>query len=438
MIDKEGAIQEVSNDTSVDTTMMHDEQGNRQHSVGRSEQQPTPLDRAVKKQRVHGSLECPFDRLPESILHDILSRLTICHLLIARRTCVAWHHIVSYCKFFQQLYDERNEESWIALRSPVGNPEHVCLFNIDSNKWWFLQAQNQYQTWLLQGAAEGLMLFVGRDGKLAVANPLTGQFRLLPNTWVTSHLRLDMCLQRKLWGGTTTALQVHLSLSIVVDPAGEKAFKVMVWGELRTRQVHFLVYSSATDTWTTKLCPDIHYRLFRRQFFPTVDGNTIYIISHYCSVFARYKTETGLFVVQQINWPARHWFFRMVVDLVQSLGIIAYRSQILLIGVIHGREVWQANVGHPSSFVGLWQGNPTEGRWELLTTHQIQFLSRKVVAAYDGRDSVTIIPSMGSRMILNLDTKEWKITSSASSAAVTAPALSVWALHMKLKFCTTL
>ena len=75
----------------------------------------------------------------------------------------------------------------------------------------------------------------------------------------------------------------------------------------------------------------------------------------------------------------------MVVDLVQSLGIIAYRSQILLIGVIHGREVWQANVGHPSTFVGLWQGNPTEGRWELLTTHQIQFLSRKVVAAYDGR-----------------------------------------------------
>lgn len=117
--------------------MMHDEQGNRQHSVGRSEQQPTPLDRAAKKQRVHGSLECPFDRLPESILHDILSRLTICHLLIARRTCVPWNHIVSYCKFFQQLDDERNEESWIALRSPVGNPEHVCLFNIDSKSGGF-------------------------------------------------------------------------------------------------------------------------------------------------------------------------------------------------------------------------------------------------------------------------------------------------------------
>jgi hypothetical protein len=44
---------------------------------------------SAKKQRIHGSTDCLLSRLPEAILHDTLSRLSICDLLRARQTCVS-------------------------------------------------------------------------------------------------------------------------------------------------------------------------------------------------------------------------------------------------------------------------------------------------------------------------------------------------------------
>jgi hypothetical protein len=82
---------------------------------------------------------------------------------------------------------------------------------------------------------------------MLAANVLTRCFRLLPDTKVSPGLGLQSCLKKKLWesNSTPTCVQSSMSINIVVDATG-KRFKVMVWGELRSNQVHALVYSSST------------------------------------------------------------------------------------------------------------------------------------------------------------------------------------------------
>ena len=52
--------------------------------------------------------------------------------------------------------------------------DHHCLFNIilTLTDGVFLQVPSE--AWFLEGAADGLILFVSREGKMGVANPLTG------------------------------------------------------------------------------------------------------------------------------------------------------------------------------------------------------------------------------------------------------------------------
>jgi hypothetical protein len=450
--DCEGAIQDSSNYNHVAngrlcTRRIDNGSCSDSRNQQRSEQLPsqpneTRINNAVKKRRVDGSTKCLLGRLPEDILHDILSRLSISDLLRARRTCVAWHRIVSSCNIFQRLYDERSEESWIALTGHPRNPDDFCIFNNNSNKWHFCRARYQAdptKSWLLQGAAEGLMLFVSREGKLGVVNAITRLFRPLPDTKVTPCLRLESCLKKKL-------LQTKsISINIVVNSAG-KTFKVIVWGELRSNQVHALVYSSATDKWTVRLCSDIDCRIFRRPFHSTVDGNTIYIASRYRSVLASYNTETGLFVVQGIIWRLRPLSLGMLVARVRTIGVVVYRNRILLIGVLVGREI---NGGRPSALVGLWQANPSGGEWELLTTHGLQLPSFEGAAAYDGKHSIIVFPrTPGSNMIfLNLDTKEWRISDgycrawrlfhgNARPQRMKCDRQVFRAFHLKINFCT--
>ena len=57
--------------------------------VDSCKEQTNPPDRALKKRRHDRAKECQFDRLPMAILHEILARLSIFELLIARRTCAA-------------------------------------------------------------------------------------------------------------------------------------------------------------------------------------------------------------------------------------------------------------------------------------------------------------------------------------------------------------
>ena len=86
------------------------------------------------------------------------------------------------------------------------------------------------------------MLLVSREGRLDVVNPLTTQTLILSDTRVTSHLRLELSLIRKI----RAAPFMQLSINIVVDPADQKTVKKVVWAELRTREVHVLVYNSTT------------------------------------------------------------------------------------------------------------------------------------------------------------------------------------------------
>ena len=345
--------QELSNDRT--SKQIQNDRGSQQHNVDSCEDPRSSTDLAFKKRRHDRSTECPIDSLPEAILQDILSRLSIFDLLSAGKTCVNWHSIVSSCKIFQQSYDKKHEESCIVLGNPLENPRNVGLFHIKSEKWFFLKAgcrYCRYRAWLSQGAADGLMLFVRRDGKLAVVNPLTTHIRILPDIQITSRLPLKSALQRKTWG----SLQMHmkLSLNIVVDPAHEKTFRVVVWGELGTRKTHVLVYTSTTDTWTTRLCSDqVQYGIFRSQTFSAVIGNTVYVFSpsRYHSVLASYDIDTGLFLIQRRAWPphwwvpvaGRQWFANTIILRVQTIGIIAYKSELLLLTVIFGRD----HSGHP-------------------------------------------------------------------------------------------
>jgi len=452
---------EISNDQSKDEnviidwrfcprTIQHVNCSNpriHQHIVDRTEEVPsdeTQINNDAKKRRVDGSTDCLLGRLPEDILHDILSRLSICDLLRARLTCVSWHRIVSSCNIFQQLYDGRSQESWIALTS---DPHGFCLFNNTSNKWYFFQVACQAdltKCWLLQGAADGLMLFVSTEGKMVAANALTRRVRLLPDTKVSPRLGLRSCLKKKLWESNSrpTCAQPSVSINIVVDATG-KTFKVMVWGELRSNQVHALVYSSATDKWTVRLCSDIGYRLFRRPFHSTVDGNTVFYTSIYnteTGSVATYDTETGLFVVKRgmLRLPQRT--LGMIVERVQNIKMMVYKSQVFMLGIIMGFNYIQRQY---TALMGLLQVNLTDGHWELLTTQGLQFSSGEVAAAYDGKHSITIFSKMqGSKMIfLNLDTKEWTMSEGNNEAwklsdrNVGQQQITFRAFDLKLKFC---
>ena len=126
----------------------------------------------------------------------------------------------------------------------------------------------------------------------------------------------------------------------------------------------------------------------------------------------------------------------------QTIGIMAYKTKILELRVMDHYSPH----GHLTTSVVLWQGDltptptPTQGIciWEVLTIQQLTFPSSEIVAAYDGKSTVTIIQNSGSVMRLDLDTTQWKITPSDPTLAFPTPCDSVWAFHMKLKFWTAI
>lgn len=60
------------------------------------------------------------------------SRLPVLNLLMAGETCIVWHRMISSCKVFQELYDQRNEKSWIATGNPSDKTNEFCFFHINS------------------------------------------------------------------------------------------------------------------------------------------------------------------------------------------------------------------------------------------------------------------------------------------------------------------
>ena len=147
-----------------------------------------------------------------------------------------------------------------------------------------------------------------------------------------------------------------------------------MWGELRTGEIHVLVYNSSTDTWTSRLCSDeVDKGIFRSHTFSAVDGNTIYVLSlfRYHSLLASYNLDTGLFFEQRKTWPPHRWFDNKLIDRVETLGIIAYKSRIHLLILIFCHD----NRGNPFALVGVWKSNPDGTLWDLLTTEGLPFPS---------------------------------------------------------------
>lgn len=411
---------------------------------------------------------CPFDRLPEFVLHEILSRLSNPDLWMARQTCVAWHRIISLCPVFQQFYDERNHQSWIVFTSiSRPNPEGFLLFNPKNPDQCYSLSLPQHLPspfntgWLLLGVSEGFMLLASREGRLAVANPLRRRLRLLPNPKICSHRCLEPRLE-ELWQHDQLP---SISINIVVEP-DLQTFEVMVLGEVGIKEVDGLIYSSSTDAWTTRRWPWMNHKLFRSFFHSTVHGHTIYCASIYpltinCRSFypkwlVRCNTETHRHRYEVDEIPSIDFSvigstsFRRV----QTIGILGYRNIIFLLGILAGR--------HGLTAVGLWEANSSAGHWKLLTTTPVEWVSKysldfwsyEIASAYDGDERVSIIARNGSirtiMLELNLDTKEWKMLSAGiaqnkNSSAITSCEMQsqgrdkgVKAFHMKFKFHTAI
>ena len=82
------------------------------------------------------------------------------------------------------------------------------------------------------------------------------------------------------------------------------------------------------------------------------------------------------------EYGLRHrWFDNKLMDRVETLGIIAYRSEILLLNVIFGHD----NSGSPSTLVGIWKSNAGGTLWDILTVESLPFPAMEVVAAYTER-----------------------------------------------------
>lgn len=421
---------------------------------GTTPREDSQLNYPIKRGRIGSTPSYSImDCLPEHIIHDILSRLSIPDLLRARQSCIAWHRMVSFCHIFQQFYDSQNHQSWIALTSSSRlNPDGLLFFNTyDANQYCFLSpAQhldgNMSKAWLLQGVTDGLMLLASREGRLGVANPLTRRFRLLPDAKVSLRLRLESCLRKNLWRDQVPSM----SISIVGDLAS-KTFKVVVLGEMRNRQVHALIYSSVTDTWTLKLCSEIDHNLFRNLSHSTVEGNTIHCIAidrkrTWLSPpwMVSYNTETHLSVVQNIE-RIEYDYYRKRLLWEQTIGVVAYKGKIFVFGVA-SRPVPVPII------VCLEAENPGVQELKILTTTDLDWEKSigEVAAAYDGKHSVSIIARNGSSAILaelNLETKEWKtldgiaaeIGSRSKSASHEDSRNKVFkAFHFNFKFCTAI
>ena len=93
---------------------------------------------------------------------------------------------------------------------------------------------------------------------------------------------------------------------------------------------------------------------------------------------------------------------------IQYIKLLVYKGRIFMLSVGRRSDPF---LREPRALMGLWLANPTLRQWELSSTHALQFASDEVAAAYDGKDSVTIIPRMsGSKMLsMNLDTQMWRI-----------------------------
>jgi len=230
----------------------------------------------------------------------------------------------------------------------------------------------------------------------------------------------------------------------------------MVWGELRNKQVHALVYSSMTDTWTIQLRPEIDHYFFRYLSQSTTDGTTIYCNSCYRNTarpyrMVSYNTETGLSVVEGLWGMDLLGIDGTRLELVQIIRMVAYKNRIFLLGVLD-------ETLRPLTLVGLWEANPSAEQWKLVTkmplewqsVNPIDFGSCNATAAYDGKQSVNIILRKGWSMKLvklNLDTKEWKAGGNSeqiiwstliSKVASDDKNEPYKAFQMELKFCTAM
>ena len=207
------------------------------------------------------------------------------------------------------------------------------------------------------------LCFISTEGKLVVLNPLTRRFQLLLHTKISPRLGLQSCLKKKLRQNNSTpsaAAQSSVCIHLVVS--GSK-FKVVLWGELRTHMVHALVYSSTTEKWTVRPCPDINYTLFRQPFHSTADGDTIFYTSINRSMVAIYNTQNGSFVAQHRLLLLPPWQLGMALERVQNIKLLVHKSREYLLGIIIG-YIFMG--GHYNTFLGLWQAHPIGELWLFL------------------------------------------------------------------------
>ncbi|GLJ49861.1 hypothetical protein SUGI_1059550 [Cryptomeria japonica] len=177
-----------------------------------------------------------FELLPEEINAKILSRLPLPNVFQAQSVCHSWRTIVCSSPHFQKLWDEKNNEQWLAMDDCDGGVE---IFNTNGE---FKKKMFEFSnSWILKAAGGGLLLYLNEsDGMLQVVNPLTMEARQLPDP-IMGELE-------------------HLSFYLTIEPAAidlivdstTKIYEVIVFMGLK-ETAYLLIFRSSTSFWETKV-----------------------------------------------------------------------------------------------------------------------------------------------------------------------------------------
>eukprot|EP00252_Welwitschia_mirabilis_P025702 TRINITY_DN8158_c0_g1_i1.p1 TRINITY_DN8158_c0_g1~~TRINITY_DN8158_c0_g1_i1.p1 ORF type:complete len:560 (+),score=91.19 TRINITY_DN8158_c0_g1_i1:1325-3004(+) len=412
-------------------------------------------DYSHERERKRSTEKCLFDFLHESLLYEVLCKLSLPNLLVAQLSCKSWHQIVSSCNVFHRIYDEKNRENkdlWLALSCSVrhNNKKYFScftdcfsLFKLSARDGCLIAKQYNFaqlfddlicidnSEWSLKQAIEGLFLFASKNGKLALIQPLTSHIKVLPSATTACKISLQTYLSKSF-----RCLRI-----LMAGNCHNRGLRVVIIAETKRFNLEAIVYNSLTDSWKVNKITGADISLFKKHLVKSSFwGNIIWCSINYHDLFG-YDVETGLLSRWIMSTDYAHTsFFRV-------LSVFVYRKKpFLLCG-------W-SNYNH-GRFIELCvlEAKLQEKRWEVFMKATLAGALRisitpSALTSYDGNDSVIVLPKSGSRMLmLDLGTKSGKILDCNPVSSVNdsrclntfsglRKAESVY--HLKLKFQTAI
>ncbi|GLJ19311.1 hypothetical protein SUGI_0347650 [Cryptomeria japonica] len=175
-----------------------------------------------------------FERLPEDINVEILSRLPLPNVFQAQSVCHSWRTIIRSFPQFHKLWEEKNSEQWLVMDDCDGGIE---IFNPNRD---FKKKMFDSSSWILKAANGGLLLYLNEtDGIFQVINPLTMEARQLPNPILREE-------------NPFFYLKIKLGIIDLIVDSTTKSYQVIVIGG-SNQTSDLLIFRSTTSSWEIKL-----------------------------------------------------------------------------------------------------------------------------------------------------------------------------------------